>query len=59
MEVMVAVQSGTHPFPESAAQKKRFRPQRRGLQRSSSGDPEEEPPIPEQLRDPIFVHASV
>ena len=49
MEVMV----------ESAAQKKSFRPQRRGLQRSPSGDPEEESPIPEQLRDPICVKASV
>ena len=36
---------------ESAAQKKSFRPQRRGLQRSLSGDPEEESPISEQLRD--------
>jgi hypothetical protein len=43
MEVMVAVQSGTllHAL--------------RGLQRSPSGDPEEESPIPEQLRDPICV----
>ena len=47
------------PCSESAVQKKSFRPQRRGLQRSPSGDPEEESPIPEQLRDPICVQASV
>jgi hypothetical protein len=43
---------------ESAAQKKSFRPQRRGLQRSPLGNPEEESPTPEQLRDPICVRAS-
>ena len=55
MEVAVAVQSGWRapPCSESAAQKKSFCPQRRGLLRSLSGDPEEELPIPEQLRDPI------
>ena len=47
------------PCSESAAQKKSFRSQRRGVQRSPSGDPEEESPIPEQLRDPICVQASV
>ena len=47
------------PCSESAAQKKSFRPQRRGLQRSPSGDPEEESPISEQLRDHICVKASV
>ena len=47
------------PCSESAAQKKSFRPQRSGLQQSPSGDPEEESPIPEQLRDPICVQASV
>ena len=47
------------PCTESAAQNKNFRPQRRGLQRSPSGDPEAESPIPEQLRDPICVQASV
>jgi hypothetical protein len=47
------------PCSESAAQKKTFRPQRRGLQRSPSGDPEEESPIPELLRHPICVQASV
>ena len=46
------------PCSESAAQKKSFRPQRRGLQRSPSGDPEEESPISEQLRDPLCVQAS-
>ena len=62
MEVMVAVQSGTllaPPCSESAAQKKSFRPQRRRLQRSPSGDPEEESPIPEQFRDPICVHGTL
>jgi len=47
------------PCSGSAAQKKSFRPQRRGLQRSPSGDPEEESPIPEQFRGPICVQASV
>jgi len=42
-----------------AVHKKSFRAQRRGLQRSPSGDPEEESPIPEQLRDPICVQAAV
>ena len=56
MEVMIAVQIGTllrARCSESAAQKKSFLPQRRGLQRSPSGDPEEESPNPEQLRDAI------
>jgi hypothetical protein len=54
MEVMVAVQSGTLLHALRVQLKRSFRPQRRGLQRSPSGDPEEESPIPEQLRDPIF-----
>ena len=47
----------TPPCSESAAQKKSFCPQRRGLKRSPSGDPGVESPIPEKLRDPICVQA--
>jgi len=47
------------PCSESAAQKKSFHSQRRGLQRSPSGDPEEESPIPEQLRGPIFLRGAL
>ena len=58
MEVMVAVQGRS--FRALTVQLKRsFRPQRRGLQWSPSGDPGEELPIPEQFRDPIRVQGSV
>ena len=50
---------GAPPCSESTIQQKSFRPQRKGLQRSPSGDPEEESPISEHLRDPICVQASV
>jgi len=46
----------TVPCSESAAQERRFHPQRiTGLLQSPSGDPGEESPTPEQLRDPICV----
>ena len=41
------------PCSESAAQKKSSRPQRRGLQRSPSGGPEEESPIPSNSVTPF------
>ena len=43
------------PCSECAGQKNSFRPQRRGLQRSLAGDPEEESPISERLRDLICM----
>jgi len=59
MEVMVAVQSGTLLHALRVQLKRRVFARRGGLQRSPSGDPEEESPIPEQLRDRICVQASV
>jgi len=58
MEVMVAVQSGTllHAL---RVQLKRRVSARRGGDYNEVPDPEEESPIPEQLRDPICVQASV
>jgi len=62
MEVVVAVQSGTLLHALRVQLKRRVSARRGGdynEQRSPSGDPEEESPIPEQLRDPICVQASV
>jgi hypothetical protein len=59
MDAVIAVQSGTLLRALRVLLKRRvLRPQRRGQQRSLAGDPEEEPPISEQLRDPICVLAS-
>jgi hypothetical protein len=43
------------PCSRSTTLTKSFRPQRRGLLRSLTGDPEEESPIPEQLRETPFA----
>jgi len=59
MEVRVAVQSGMLLRALRVQLKRRVSARREGYQRGLSGDQEGELPIPEQLRDPICVQASV